>query len=456
MQSRTFSYTTQRKAFLNVVAMWAGVLLLEGSLIALLLAVFVDTLWLRAALLVLVAALLLGLIGGLLLAPLWTKHRLTATHLHLRYGWDRIDVLRAAIIKAEPAHERLNSAQLLRAQHEPRKVRVVMALSEDGQILIHLDQPHRWCVNGQTHPVKHILFNADQPNELLAALNMPQALHEQVIDIPPIGRTGPPATPHDLLLHAAPIAPHSALAAICTDGLTRRYGQFVALDDLRLRIAPGEVYGFLGPNGAGKTTTIRMLVGLLEPSAGRAFIAGHDVWAEPLQAKRALGYVPDRAVLYERLTGREFLHFLAQMRGIPLVEANRRIVDLLDLLELRAHAERLCGAYSFGMQRKLALAGALLHRPAVLILDEPLNGLDPLSARRLRDVFAELVAQGTTILLSTHDLATAETVCHRVGVLQAGRLVAQGCPHDLRDRLAAPDLEAVFFRLTAEHAAKTL
>jgi ABC-2 type transport system ATP-binding protein len=452
MQSLTFSYTTQRKAFLNVAAIWASVLLLEGSLIALLIVVFVDTLWLRAALVVLVVGLLLGLIGGLLLAPLWTKHRLTATHLHLRYGWDRIDVPRAAITKAEPVHERLNSAQLLRALHEPRKERVVMALSEDGQISIHLDQAHRWRVNGQTHAVKRILFNADQPNELLAALNMPQSPPEQVIRTPPIGR----AVPLDLLLHPAPVAPHPAVAALCTEGLTRRYGEFVALDDLRLRIAPGEVYGFLGPNGAGKTTMIRMLVGLLEPSAGRAFIAGHDVWAEPVAAKRALGYVPDRAVLYERLTGREFLHFLAQMRGIPLVEAHRRIDDLIDLLELRAHAERLCGAYSFGMQRKLSLAGALLHRPQVLILDEPLNGLDPLSARRLHDVFAELAAQGTTILLSTHDLATAETVCHRVGVLQAGRLVAQGRPHDLRDLLAAPDLETVFFRLTMEHAVKPL
>jgi ABC-2 type transport system ATP-binding protein len=226
----------------------------------------------------------------------------------------------------------------------------------------------------------------------------------------------------------------------------------MAVDQLNLAITPGEIYGFLGPNGAGKSTTIRMLVGLLKPSAGRATIVGHDVWAEPLAAKRALGYVPDRAVLYERLSGREFLHFLAQMCGIPLAQAQGRIEELLDLLELRAHAERLCGAYSFGMQRKLALAGALLHRPLVLILDEPLNGLDPLSARRLRDVFAELVAQGTTILLSTHDLATAETVCHRVGVLQAGRLVAEGRPHDLRDRLAAPDLEAVFLRVTAKHA----
>jgi len=158
-----------------------------------------------------------------------------------------------------------------------------------------------------------------------------------------------------------------------------------------------------------------------------------------------LGYVPDRAILYERLTGREFL---AQIRSMPRQEADERIADLLELLELTERADSICGAYSFGMKRKLALAGALLHRPPVLILDEPLNGLDPRSARRLKDLFAELAAGGTAILLSTHDLATAETVCHRVGIIHRGRLVAEGSTDELREIVAAPDLETVFLSLT--------
>jgi ABC-2 type transport system ATP-binding protein len=219
---------------------------------------------------------------------------------------------------------------------------------------------------------------------------------------------------------------------------------------LNMAVHRGEIYGFLGSNGAGKTTTMKMLVGLLQPSAGHAWIAGRDVWAEPLAAKAALGYVPDRSVLYERLTGREFLQFLAQMRGIPQIVAEERITQLLDLLELAEHADRLCGAYSFGMKRKLALAGALLHKPEVLILDEPLNGLDPRSARRLKDLFVELTTDGTTILLSTHDLATAEAVCNRIGIIHRGQLLAEGTASELRQLASAPDLESVFLNLTGE------
>jgi ABC-2 type transport system ATP-binding protein len=213
----------------------------------------------------------------------------------------------------------------------------------------------------------------------------------------------------------------------------------------------GEIYGFLGANGAGKTTTMKMLVGLLQPDAGRVWIDGHEMWSEgaSLAAKAALGYVADRAMLYERLMGREFLAFLAQMRGIPRREAGERIEQLLALLALQGRAGSPCGGYSFGMKRKLSLAGALLHCPAVLILDEPLNGLDPLSARRLKDLFIELANSGTTIFLSTHDLATAESICHRVGIIQRGRLLVEGSAAELRHLATASNLEDVFLALTS-------
>jgi len=238
--------------------------------------------------------------------------------------------------------------------------------------------------------------------------------------------------------------------AIRTEHLTRHYKGFTAVDDLNLAVHRGEIYGFLGSNGAGKTTTMKMLVGLLQPDCGRVWIDGHDVWMESLVAKAAFGYVADRTMLYDRLTGREFLDFLAKIRGMPEQEARGHIEQLLDILELRDRADTACGTYSFGMKRELAIAGALIHEPQVLILDEPLNGLDPLSARRLKNLFAELAANGTTIFLSTHDLATAESICHRVGIIHKGRLLIEGNSSELRQIAGAPGLEEAFLSLTAE------
>jgi ABC-2 type transport system ATP-binding protein len=238
--------------------------------------------------------------------------------------------------------------------------------------------------------------------------------------------------------------------ALRTEDLCRHFGDLVAVDGLNLSLRRGEIYGFLGPNGAGKTTTIKMIVGLLRPTAGRVIVDGHDVWVDPLAAKAAFGFVPDRSLLYERLTGVEYLHFLAQMRSMPQSQADQEIERLLDLLDLTPHAHKLSGVYSFGMKRKLALAGALLHRPPVLILDEPLNGLDPRSARNLKDLFVDLAGMGKTIFLSTHDLHTAEALCHRVGIIHQGQLVAEGSADELSALAAVPDLESVFLSLTAE------
>jgi ABC-2 type transport system ATP-binding protein len=192
------------------------------------------------------------------------------------------------------------------------------------------------------------------------------------------------------------------------------------------------------------------MVGLLAPGSGTVSIAGHDLATEPLAARAAFGYLPDRPLLYDRLTGRELLRFLAQLRRFPRRLAETRIVELLAAVDLAAAADRLCGTYSLGMKRKLSLAAALLHQPEVLILDEPFNGLDPKGARRLKDLLSRLATEGVAVFLSTHDLATAEAVCHRIGILHRGRLVAEGSAAELRVRETgeAPDLEAAFLEIT--------
>ena len=240
-------------------------------------------------------------------------------------------------------------------------------------------------------------------------------------------------------------------------GLTKRYGSSAAgaggaraaVDDLHLSLGAGELFGFLGENGAGKTTTIKMLIGLIPPTQGLARIGGHDIRRDPLSAKRLVGYVPDNPTLYDRLTGREFLRFLADLYGVPAPGRARdaRIEDLLGLFELDTKADTPIGGYSRGMRQKIALAGALLHDPQALFLDEPTVGLDPRSTRLLRDVLRALAARGVTIFFSTHVLEVASGLCDRVGILHRGRLVALGAPAALTEN-GRRTLEEVFLSLT--------
>lgn len=444
-----FTYTARRGGYITTAGTLTFLMLSEGGLVGFLIILFVHNGLLKALFLS-----IMTLFYCLLLSiwfPLWTRHQLTATHLHLYYGlMFRTAIPRASITSVQATHERLNMLEPLQARFDAQKGRVKAAFSDQGQVLLHLDKPRALKIGFSTVLAESLLINVDRRDELLAALSVSPVISATQIIVRSDGRAPalkpfvPLSSGHDTSLSATP--------AIFVAGLTRRFGNFMAVDNLHMSIQPGEIYGFLGSNGAGKTTTLKMLAGLLQPDEGRALIAGHDAWSESLAAKAALGYVADRSLLYERLKGREFLAFLAQLRGLPLKESSERIAYLLDLLELDEHADRLCGAYSFGMKRKLSLAGALLHSPSVLLLDEPLNGLDPRSARRLKDLFGELSAQGTTILLSTHDLATAEAVCHRVGILHRGCLLAEGSTPELRQLASASDLEAVFLSLTADAA----
>ncbi len=238
-------------------------------------------------------------------------------------------------------------------------------------------------------------------------------------------------------------------AVIDIEGLAKRYGDFAAVRDLSLSIGRGEVFGFLGPNGAGKTTTIRMLMGILVPSAGRARIDGLDCHRDGAEVKRRVGYLPDAPAFYDFLRGREILQFVAEMHGLPRPEAARRTDALLAEQGLGDAAEEFASNYSTGMKKKLGLACALVHDPPVLILDEPTNGLDPRAQRDVQERLRAASAAGKTVFLSTHLLDMAERLCTRVGIIHQGALVSVGPVGELRTTLAAGGtLEEVFLKMT--------
>jgi ABC-2 type transport system ATP-binding protein len=231
-------------------------------------------------------------------------------------------------------------------------------------------------------------------------------------------------------------------------GLTRRYGAVVAVDGLDLEVRPGEILGFLGPNGAGKTTTLRMCAGLLQPDAGTITIAGAPIAGHGREARRQLGFVPDRPFLYERLRGAEFLELVGALYDVPPATVRKRAATLAHRLELEPALGDPIESYSLGMRQKISLITALLHDPALLMLDEPLVGLDPLGARTLKDLLRERAARGHGVLVSTHLLEVAERLCDRVVILLAGRKRAEGSLEELRQGHADRTLEDVFLELT--------
>jgi ABC-2 type transport system ATP-binding protein len=238
--------------------------------------------------------------------------------------------------------------------------------------------------------------------------------------------------------------------AIVIEDLVKDYGDKRVVDHVSLRIGRGEFFGFVGPNGAGKTTTIKMIAGLLKPTAGRIVVAGHPVAEEPLAAKAALGLLSEEPNLYERLKGREFLEFAGGMYGLPAEEVSRRSGELLRLMELGDEAEALIADYSQGMRKKVALAAALIHNPQVLLLDEAFTGIDPISTRAIQRVLTRLQERGTTIFFSSHVLDVVERLCTRLAILHHGRIVAEGTvPEVVAAAQAGEDaaLEDAFLRL---------
>lgn len=233
-------------------------------------------------------------------------------------------------------------------------------------------------------------------------------------------------------------------------GLCKSFGSLTAVRNLNLTVQAGELFGFLGANGAGKTTSIKMMTGLLRPTAGSAIIGGFDIEAEPLKAKAIIGYVPDNPFLYEKLTGREFVHFMADLYRVPTDGRNQRVADLFRLFELEDKAGELIQHYSRGMRQKIALAGALIHRPTAVFLDEPTVGLDPKGARLLKEILRRLCDDGAAIFVSTHILEIAERMCDRFAIIHRGDVIAVGTMPELRAMAAAGEgsLEDIFLELT--------
>lgn len=237
--------------------------------------------------------------------------------------------------------------------------------------------------------------------------------------------------------------------------LTKYYGKLAAVDGLDLEIPAGQIFGFLGPNGAGKSTTIRVMMGILKPTAGRVVLGGYDVEREPEQAKAISGFIPDRPFIYEKLSGGEFLDFVGRLHRLEPARRRRRIVELLELLELTTWKDELVESYSHGMKQRLVVCAALIHEPRILIIDEPMVGMDPRGARTLKDLFRSLAEKGTTIFLSTHSIGVAEEICHRIGIIQRGRSIACGTMAELHEQAVSKDgnLESVFLELTREQIA---
>lgn len=247
-----------------------------------------------------------------------------------------------------------------------------------------------------------------------------------------------------------------ATPLIEADQLSKRFGSTVAVNGISFAVNAGEIFGFLGPNGAGKTTTIRILAGLVRPTSGRARLAGFDIVRQPVQAKRVFGYVPDEPQVYPKLTAFEFLDFIGDVYGMSPSQKKRRTCELLAQFDLENDADGLLGGFSHGMKQKIMLCSALLHEPSIYFLDEPTVGLDPRSAKLLKNILREIAAGGGAVFMSTHIMEIAQALCDRIAIIDRGRIVAMGTVNELRTSCGHDTLEDVFLGLTGTPGERSL
>ncbi|MEK6589113.1 MAG: ABC transporter ATP-binding protein [Nitrospinota bacterium] len=241
------------------------------------------------------------------------------------------------------------------------------------------------------------------------------------------------------------------------ENLTKSYGSLTAVSDLNLSIPAGECFGFLGPNGAGKTTTIKLLAGLLKPNKGTIEICGYNIQLDPQRVKSIIGYIPDKPFIYEKLTGGEFLDFIADLYQVNGTFVKNKREELLNLFSIKDFEHELVEGYSHGMKQKLVITAALIHNPRVIIIDEPMVGLDPKGMRQVKEIFKELTKNGVTVFMSTHTMSIAQEMCHRIGIIQKGKLIALGTMDELqRQARVSSGLEDVFLQLTSETHSKQI
>jgi ABC-2 type transport system ATP-binding protein len=234
--------------------------------------------------------------------------------------------------------------------------------------------------------------------------------------------------------------------------LTKKFSSVVAVNNISLHVKRGEIFGFLGPNGAGKTTTIRIMAGLLKPTSGEVYIENWNVYKNPQEAKHICGFIPDRPFLYGKLTGREFLRFIGRLYGICPADTEKRIEQLFELFNVTDYGDELIESFSHGMKQRIVMASALIHKPKVIIVDEPMVGLDPKGAKLVKKIFRDLCSNGTTIFMSTHTLEIAEEMCDRIGIIQGGHVITVGTMKELKESTGSEGkkLESIFFKLTGE------
>ena len=237
---------------------------------------------------------------------------------------------------------------------------------------------------------------------------------------------------------------------IAVENLVKRFGKFTAVDGVSIVVEPGQIHGFLGPNGAGKTTSIRMIAGLLKPDSGRILVNGHDLAREPEAAKAALGFIPDRPFIYDKLTAGEFLRFHGGLYGMDGGDTETRITEMLEIFELGRWQHELVESFSHGMKQRLVMSAAFLHRPKAVLVDEPMVGLDPRGARLIKDIFRRMASHGVAILMSTHTLEVAQEMCDLISIILQGKIIAHGTVADVRAMAGTADeeLTAVFLKLT--------